>query len=67
LSSSLHPEIPAQLGFKKELGISFKNEQMNEADWAKLVKADPLLEVHFVEAQDHIRCVKDILQEVESL
>jgi hypothetical protein len=40
------------IGFKKELGKSFKNKLMNEADWAKLMEADPLLvEVRFVEVQ----------------
>jgi hypothetical protein len=55
------------IGFKKELGKSFKNKLMNEADWAQLVEADPLLEVRFVEVQDQIRGVKDSLQKVERL
>jgi hypothetical protein len=55
------------LGFKEELGRTFKNKILNEADWGSLIEADPLLKQRFEEVASKIEGVQSSLIEVERL
>jgi hypothetical protein len=55
------------MGFKEELGKTFKNGLMNEADWAKLAEPDPGLSDRLDLLKEKIVGVVDSLQEVERL
>ena len=55
------------MGFREELGKTFRNRLMNEADWAKLVEPDPSLSDQLDVLKGKIVGVVDSLQEVERL
>ena len=55
------------MGFKEELGKTFKNRLTNEADWAKLAEPDPSLSDRLDLLKEKIVGVVDSLQEVERL
>jgi hypothetical protein len=55
------------MGFKEELGKTFKNRLMNEADWEKLTEPDPSLLDRRDILKEQIIGVVDSLQEVERL
>lgn len=55
------------LGFKQELGKTFKNKILNEADWGTLIEPDPLLKQRFDEVKSKIEGVQSSLIEVERL
>jgi hypothetical protein len=55
------------LGFKQELGKTFKNKILNEADWGMLIEPDPYLKQRFEEVVSKIEGVQSSLIEVERL
>jgi hypothetical protein len=54
-------------GFKTELGKTFKNKLMNEANWAELVEPDPTLRDRVEVVKIRIVGVQSSLMEVERL
>jgi hypothetical protein len=54
-------------GFKTELGKTFKNKLMNEANWAEFVEPDPSLRERVDVVKSRIVGVQSSLMEVERL
>jgi hypothetical protein len=55
------------MGFKTELGKTFKNKLMNEANWADLIEPDPALSDRLDIVKGRIEGVLSSLMEVERL
>lgn len=54
-------------GFKTELGKTFRNNLMNEANWDELIEPDPSLQERLETVQTRIEGVQSSLMEVERL
>jgi hypothetical protein len=54
-------------GFKTELGKTFKNKLMNEANWDELIEPDPTLTYRLDVVKNRISAVESSLFEVERL
>jgi hypothetical protein len=54
-------------GFKTDLGKTFKNKLMNEANWAELIEPDPTLQGRLNDVMKQIEAVQGSLFEVERL
>jgi hypothetical protein len=54
-------------GFKTELGKTFKNNLMNEANWEELIEPDPSLQERLQIVKLRIDGVQSSLMEVERL